>query len=133
MLVGYLDDIRRRFRTEHAALGRFKKIVSYFTKGVPYGGTVRVAIRHSETLDEARDHALAFFDRLARYEAGEPVFQGAADDAPAETTAGGVTVAVRGSRAGIRNGWSRCRRVARGAPPACTDGSSSARTGASRP
>ena len=87
VLVGYLDDIRRRFRTEHAALGRFKKIVSYFTKGVPYGGTVRMAILHSETLDEARDHALAFFDRLARYEAGEPVFQGAADDAPVEATA----------------------------------------------
>jgi tRNA-dihydrouridine synthase B len=76
VLLGYLEDIRRRFRTEHAALGRFKKIVNYFTKGVPYGGSVRMAILRSETLEEAKDHALVFFDKLGRFERGEAVFAG---------------------------------------------------------
>jgi hypothetical protein len=48
---------------------------------------VRVAILHSETLDESPRPRVALFDRLARYEAGEPVFQGVADDAAAEATA----------------------------------------------
>jgi tRNA-dihydrouridine synthase B len=64
VLFAYLADIRARFHSDQAALGRFKKIVSHFTKGVPHGVTVRTAILRSQSIDEAIAQADAFFTWL---------------------------------------------------------------------
>lgn len=64
VLQGYADAILARFRSEHGALGRLKKIARYFVDGVPHGDVLRDAIWHSDTLDQARGRIAAFFRAL---------------------------------------------------------------------
>jgi len=71
VLLGYLDSLNGRFRSERGTLGRFKKISNYFTKGLPYGADVRVLVLRSQTIEEAVDHLETYFERLARFEAGD--------------------------------------------------------------
>lgn len=71
VLLGYLADIRARFGADKPTLGRFKKIANHFTAGLPHGETVRTALLRSDSIDEAVDHAEAYFARLRRYEAGD--------------------------------------------------------------
>jgi tRNA-dihydrouridine synthase B len=71
VLLGYLDSLNGRFRSERGTLGRFKKISNYFTKGLPYGGDVRTLVLRSQTIEEAVDHLEVYFERLTRFEAGE--------------------------------------------------------------
>jgi len=71
VLLGYLDSLNGRFRSERGTLGRFKKISNYFTKGLPYGGDVRVLVLRSQSIEEAVDHLETYFERLQRFEAGE--------------------------------------------------------------
>ncbi|MEZ4319544.1 MAG: tRNA dihydrouridine synthase DusB [Myxococcota bacterium] len=61
VLLGYLDAIRSRFRNDHGALGRFKKIAKYFTEGVPNGDGLRTAVLHSATVEQAVERVEAFF------------------------------------------------------------------------
>lgn len=63
VLVGYIDDILARFRSEKGALGRVKKIAKYFAEGVEGGAALRTAILRSPTLEAARDHIGHFFDQ----------------------------------------------------------------------
>lgn len=70
-MLGYLDSLNGRFRSERGTLGRFKKISNYFTKGLPYGADVRVLVLRSQTIEEAVDHLETYFERLARFEAGD--------------------------------------------------------------
>ena len=71
VLLGYLDSLNGRFRSERGTLGRFKKISNYFTKGLPYGGDVRTLVLRSQTIEEAVEHLEIYFERLTRFEAGE--------------------------------------------------------------
>ena len=71
VLLGYLESLNGRFRSERGTLGRFKKISNYFTKGLPYGGDVRTLVLRSQTIEEAVEHLEVYFERLALFEAGE--------------------------------------------------------------
>ena len=71
VLLGYLEALNGRFRSERGTLGRFKKISNYFTKGLPYGGDVRTLVLRSQTIEEAVEHLEIYFERLSRFEAGE--------------------------------------------------------------
>ena len=71
VLLGYLESLNGRFRSERGTLGRFKKISNYFTKGLPYGGDVRTLVLRSQTIEEAVEHLEVYFERLTRFEASE--------------------------------------------------------------
>ena len=73
VLVRFLEDQRPRFRTEQAALGRFKKVANHFCRGVPHGDALlRRAVLRSQTIEEAIGHADCYFALLAAHEAGDP-------------------------------------------------------------
>lgn len=63
-LVDYFQVMRDEFRTDHGALGRFKKIANYFTHGLPFGSELRYNILHSHTPQQALDHVERFFAAL---------------------------------------------------------------------
>ena len=72
VLLGYLDALLRRFDREQGALGRFKKISSYFVQGVPYGEeALRTPLLRSERIPEAEAHVRGYFQRLRAFEAGD--------------------------------------------------------------
>lgn len=71
VLFAYLADIRERFGGDRPTLGRFKKIANHFTQGLPFGEGVRHALLHSDSIDEAIEHAEVYFARLGRFEAGD--------------------------------------------------------------
>lgn len=87
VLLAYIEAIRADFGNDRGALGRVKKIVGYFTHGVPYGTELRTAMLHSHTADEAVDHAERFFDALSAWEAGAPWPRAAPPVAEARVTA----------------------------------------------
>ncbi|MFM2162375.1 MAG: hypothetical protein RLZZ383_1887 [Pseudomonadota bacterium] len=60
VLFAYFDDIRTRFGSDRAALGRWKKIAKYFTEGLD-DGSLRTAFLRAETVEEARSVAERFF------------------------------------------------------------------------
>ncbi len=86
VLLSYLESLQPVFVRERAVLGRFKKIANYFTKGLPYGSVLRIAILHSQTIEEAVDRTEDFFARLVAYEGGDrSAFAGLdAEDSPIE-------------------------------------------------
>lgn len=71
VLLDYFADVERRTRTEHGALGRWKKIARYFTDGIPFGERLKVQVLHANSIAEAREHIHGFFERLHRHEAGD--------------------------------------------------------------
>lgn len=73
VLLGYLEALLQRFHREQGALGRFKKISSYFVQGVPFGEeALRQPLLRSEHIAEAEGHVRAYFHRLRAFEAGDP-------------------------------------------------------------
>lgn len=77
VFVGYFEEIRARFGSDRASLGRWKKITRYFTEGVPGGDVLRRGLLHAQTVEDALAGAADYFGRLRRYEAGEvEVFAG---------------------------------------------------------
>jgi len=71
VLLGYFKAIRPEFKNDRAALGRMKKISNFFTRGVPYGGRLRQAIFHSQTIAEATERVEEFFANLSVLEKGD--------------------------------------------------------------
>ena len=72
VLLGYLEALRPRSRTERGALGRFKKIANHFTRGLPHGSELlRTKVLRSQSIDEAVAHVHAYFRLLERHEAGD--------------------------------------------------------------
>lgn len=69
VLLSYFSSIRREFTTDKGILGRMKKVANYFTHGLPHGSDLRVAILHSNTIDQAVTVVNTFFDQVAEYEA----------------------------------------------------------------
>jgi len=85
VLLGYLDSLNGRFRSERGTLGRFKKISNYFTKGLPHGGRVRTLVLRSQNIEDAVLHLETYFDRLAQFEAGDStVFRELREDTAAK-------------------------------------------------
>jgi len=74
-LVGYFLAVRARFASDHAALGRIKKLARYFD-GPTGGEALRRPIWASATIDDALDHTRRYFAwaREAEASAG-PVHQ----------------------------------------------------------
>lgn len=62
VLLSYFSEIRQRFRNDRGALGRFKKISNYFTRGLPKGTVLRQQIFHSQTVEEALERVEAHFE-----------------------------------------------------------------------
>jgi tRNA-dihydrouridine synthase len=72
VLLGYLEDCRRRARTDRGALGRFKKIANHFTTGLPHGRELlRMKVLRSQDPAEAIGHVQQYFRMLERWEGGE--------------------------------------------------------------
>jgi nifR3 family TIM-barrel protein len=80
VMLGYFEQIRAKYSLsrelpratdDRGALGKFKQLTKYFTHGIPYGSELRVAVLHSDSVDEATDHVRSFFDKLRRYERDE--------------------------------------------------------------
>ncbi len=71
VLVGYFNDVEAHSRTEHGALGRWKKLARYFTDGVPFGDLLKHDVLHAMTTHEAREKTQRFFERLSAWEAGD--------------------------------------------------------------
>jgi tRNA-dihydrouridine synthase B len=71
VLLGYMDDIHERFRTDRGTLGRWKKIIRYFADGLPYGERLRQRVFHSMTVGEARDVVQDYFAKLRVRECGD--------------------------------------------------------------
>jgi len=65
VLLRYFEEIRGRFRNDRGALGRFKKISNYFTRGLPNGLVLRQQIFHSQTVEEALERVNTYFDTIA--------------------------------------------------------------------
>jgi tRNA-dihydrouridine synthase len=61
VLLRYFAEIRHRFGNDRGALGRFKKIANYFTRGLPKGTVLRQQIFHSQTVEEALERVDAYF------------------------------------------------------------------------
>lgn len=70
VLMGYFDAIERRFDNRKATLGRWKKIAKYFIEGLPYGARLRQEFLRSQSVDEARERVVAFFEQLRELESG---------------------------------------------------------------
>jgi tRNA-dihydrouridine synthase B len=64
VLLDYFAEIRSRFRNDRGALGRFKKISNYFTRGLPMGTVLRQEIFHSQTVEEALERVEAHFSMV---------------------------------------------------------------------
>jgi len=45
--------------------GRVKKVVTYFTKGLPRGAKLRKALHHSRSMGEAKHIVMVYFESLA--------------------------------------------------------------------
>ena len=65
VILGFLEDQRPRYHTEHGALGRFKAVAKHFFDGrSPEAVEARTAILRSQSIDAAKAHAAAWFDGL---------------------------------------------------------------------
>ncbi len=71
VLISYFTEIRERFGSDRASLGRWKKISRYFTEALPHGETLKRAVLHAQTAEEALAAVGAFFERLRAWEAGD--------------------------------------------------------------
>lgn len=65
-LLRYFDLLKASSRTDHAAIGRMKKVTGYFTRGLPYGDEVRTAILHSHEIAPIYAAVHTYFERLER-------------------------------------------------------------------
>lgn len=82
-LLGYYESLRPRFRDDHGALGRMKKIAKYFTEGLPHGDVLRRAIHHANTVEEAYVRVRGYFDAIRAMDAGGRWTFADADASPA--------------------------------------------------
>ncbi len=69
-LQDYIDGVRNRFRTERAALGRTKKLCTYFTRALPRGACLRRNLLRSQSFSEFFGHLDAYFSAFET-DAGE--------------------------------------------------------------
>lgn len=66
VILGFLEDQRPRYHTELGALGRFKAVAKHFFDGrSPEERAVRTAVLRSQSIDEAKEIAAAWFDARA--------------------------------------------------------------------
>lgn len=65
LLLAFLDDLQR---FDRRALVRLKKVIGYFSKGLPHASGLRQSIQNAESADHARAIVVAFFEQLTAYE-----------------------------------------------------------------
>lgn len=63
-LLRYLDLLQQGVRSELHALGRFKKMIGFFTRGLPYGDELREQMFHIHSIEKIYQAAHVYFDRL---------------------------------------------------------------------
>lgn len=63
-LLRYLDLLQQGVRSELHALGRFKKAIGFFTRGLPYGDELRAQIFQLHEIQAVYQAAHAYFDQL---------------------------------------------------------------------
>ena len=61
----YFEILRTDTKTEKSAVGRMKKATGFFTRGLPYGPSLRENIYHSFTPEAIYDAIDGYFERLA--------------------------------------------------------------------
>jgi nifR3 family TIM-barrel protein len=71
VMFAYFDDLIRRFNRPAGAIGRMKMFAGYFSKQLPHGDALRPRLQRAETVEALFEHALAYFERLDRHEAGD--------------------------------------------------------------
>lgn len=64
ILLDYLDQRIRGIRAEHVQLGRMKKVITYFTKGLPRGAKLRQALHRSHSVGEIKHMIIVYFRSL---------------------------------------------------------------------
>ena len=63
-LKSYFDILRKDTHTEKAAVGRIKKAMGFFTRGLPYGVALRETVYHLHQVEPIYDSIDAYFHRL---------------------------------------------------------------------
>jgi tRNA-dihydrouridine synthase B len=66
VLMDYLEQRAAVVDQELHKVGRIKKVVTYFTKGLPHGAKLRKALHHSDSVQEAKQLITDYFDALRR-------------------------------------------------------------------
>ena len=65
-LLHYFDLLSLGVRSEQHAVGRLKKVLGFFTRGLPYGEALRDEAFHLHELEAIYACARAYFERLER-------------------------------------------------------------------
>jgi len=69
LLLAFLDDLQH---FDRRALVRLKKVIGYFSKGLPHASVLRSEIHEAQSHEHARTMVLEFFDRIESYGSPEP-------------------------------------------------------------
>jgi len=69
VLLSFLDEVSENVHSEKGALGRFKQVANYFTRGVPHGSQFRMKVLRAQKIDDVRVIVNRFFDQLVAFEA----------------------------------------------------------------
>ena len=65
-LLHYFDLLQQGVKSERHAVGRLKKVIGFFTRGLPYGEELRDEAFHLHELEAIYHAVSAYFERLAR-------------------------------------------------------------------
>lgn len=68
LLLAFLDDLQH---FDRRALVRLKKVIGYFSKGLPHARVLRSTIHHAENADHARAMVIEFFEEIITRARGE--------------------------------------------------------------
>lgn len=63
-LLKYFDLLKLNAKSEQHATGRLKKVIGFFTRGLPHGDELRELIFHLQTIEAIDQAAYDYFDRL---------------------------------------------------------------------
>jgi len=66
ILLAYLDERAAGIDREEVAAGRMKKIITYFTKGLPSGAKLRKALHRSDSVGQIKHMLTVYFEALER-------------------------------------------------------------------
>ena len=64
ILLRYLDERASISEKEHVQLGRMKKVITFFTKGLPHGAKLRKELHRSQKVGEMKHMLMVYFRSL---------------------------------------------------------------------
>lgn len=73
-LLRYYEIIQSQMFSPMGALGKMKKVASFFTANIPRGDEVRSGIHHAETIEAAREAVHRYFEQLEEVQREQPHF-----------------------------------------------------------